>query len=116
MPTLTDLGVVKTWKHNGMTCVIRHGAFDEPCGYVQIPEDHVLYGLDYFDYPDFVRLYVHGGITFSGELDGMQGWYVVFDMAHFRDFDPLDYKKCVRTDKECEQETNRLAEQIAKLK
>ena len=37
-------------------------------------------------------------------------------MAHFGDFDPLDPTKCVRTGEECEQETNRLAEQIAKLK
>lgn len=99
-----------------MTCVIRHVGFDAPCGYVKIPEDHVLYGLDYFDYPDHVKLYAHGGIKFSGELDGMQGWYVGFDMQHFEDFDPLDCTKCVRTDKECERETNRLAEQIAEMR
>lgn len=114
--SMTDLGIVKTWKHSGMICVVRHGVFDAPCGYVAIPEDHVLYGLNYYDYPDYVTLHVHGCITFSGKLDGMQGWYVWFDMAHFGDFDPLDYAKCVRTDKECEHETNRLAEQIAGLK
>ena len=80
------IGIVKTWKHDGM-----------------------------IDYPDSVRLYVHGGITFSGELDGVQGWYAGFDMAHFGDFDPLDHTKCVRTDKKYELETNRLAEQIAKI-
>ena len=116
MTTIADLGVVKTWKHNDMTCVVRHGVFNAPCGYVKIPEGHTLYGVNYFDYPDSARLYVHGGITFSGELDGMQGWYVGFNMAHFGDFDPLYHIKCVRTDKVCEMETNRLAEQIAEMR
>lgn len=116
MSELTNLGIVKTWRHNNMTCVVRHGVFDAPCRYVEIPEGHTLYGVNYFDYLDSVRLYVHGGITFSGELDSIPGWYVGFDMAHFGDFDPLDHTKCVRTDYECEQETNRLAEQIAELK
>lgn len=110
------IGIVKTWKHHGMTCVVIHSFFDAPCGYVEIPEGHPLYKVNYFDYPNSVVLYVHGGITFSGELDGLQGWYVGFNMAHFGDFDPVGHTKCVTTGKECEQETNRLAEQIAKLK
>ena len=110
MSELTNLGIVKTWRHSNMTCVVRHGVFDAPCGYVKIPEGHPLYKVNYFDYPTPLCC------TFSGELDGLQGWYVGFDMAHFGDFDPLDHTKCVRTGKECEQETNRLAEQIAKLK
>ena len=110
------IGIVKTWKHNGMTCVVRHSVFNAPRGYVKIPEGHTLYGVNYFDHPNSVRLHVHGGITFSGELDDMQGWYVGFDMAQFGDLDPLDHTKCVRTDKECELETNRLAEQISKMR
>lgn len=110
------LSIVTTWKHHGMTCVVIHGVFDAPCGYVKIPEGHPLYKVNYFDYPDHVRLYVHEGITFSGELDGLQGWYVGFNTVHFEDFDPLYHTKCVRTGEECEQETNRLADQIAKLK
>lgn len=115
MSVLTDLGIVKTWKHDDMTCVVIHGVFDAPCGYVKIPEGHPLYKVNYFDYPDSIVLYVYGGITFSGELDGLQGWYVEFSMAHFGVFDLLDHTKCVRTGEECEQETNRLAEQIANM-
>lgn len=106
------IGIVKTWKHHGMTCVVIHSVFDAPCGYVKIPEGHPLYKVNYFDYPASVVLYVHGGITFSGELDGLQGWYVGFDMA----LDQLDHTKCVRTGEECEQETNRLADQIANMR
>ena len=106
------IGIVKTWKHHGMTCVVIHSVFDAPCGYVKIPEGHPLYKVNYFDYPYSVVLYVHEGITFSGEIDGLQGWYVGFDMA----LDPLDHTKCVRTGEECEQETSRLADQIANMR
>lgn len=73
--------VVKTWKHCNMTCVVRHGIFDCPCGYVKLPENHPLYEVNYTEYPDNVSLQVHGGVTFSGKL---------LDMAHFDDFDPYN--------------------------
>ena len=110
------IGIIKTWKHDDMTCVVIHSVFDAPRGYVKIPEGHPLYKVNYFDYPDSVVLYVHGGITFSGEIDGLQGWYVGFRHGTLGDFDPLDSTNCVRTGEECEQETNRLADQIANMR
>lgn len=53
------------------------------CGYVRIPENHKLYGMDYNDLDDILN--VHGGVTFAGALDGMDGFYVGFDCAHLGD-------------------------------
>lgn len=53
------------------------------CGYVRIPENHKLYGVDYNDLEDILS--VHGGVTFAGALDGMDGFYVGFDCAHLGD-------------------------------
>lgn len=105
--------VVKTWKHCNLTCVVRHSVFNCPCGYVELPKNHPLYGVNYTEYSDDVDLNVHGGVTFSGKLFDIDGWFVGFDMAHAEDFDPFDWKKCIRTDSECESETNKLAEQLS---
>lgn len=107
--------VVKTWKHCNMTCVVRHGIFDCPCGYVKLPENHPLYEVNYTEYPDNVSLQVHGGVTFSGKLLDMDGWFVGFDMHILMTLIRITGKKCIRTDAECESETNRLAEQLAEL-
>jgi hypothetical protein len=47
-------------------------------GYVSIPPEHPLYGLDY-DEPS-LGLEVSGGVTYSQEEDS--GWVVGFDTAH----------------------------------
>lgn len=51
------------------------------CGYVRIPEDHVLCEMDYDD----VNVNCHGGLTFSGKLKDISGWLIGFDCAHFGD-------------------------------
>lgn len=53
------------------------------CGYAVIPEDHPFYGADYDDVEGDVD--VHGGLTFSGELDGIDGFLLGFDCNHYGD-------------------------------
>ena len=53
------------------------------CGYVVIPEDHPFYGEDYDEVEGYVD--VHGGVTFSGELDGIDGFLLGFDCNHYCD-------------------------------
>lgn len=53
------------------------------CGYVVIPKDSRFYGIDYRDIEN--KFDVHGGLTFSGEIDGIDGYLLGFDCAHFED-------------------------------
>lgn len=104
------IGVSKVWEHEGLACLIRHGAFGCPCGYVAVPESHPLHGVSYSEY----ELDVHGGVTFAGDIEGY-GWCIGFDMAHYGDLSPVDPFTPVRTDEECALETNRLADQLAEM-
>jgi len=114
--------IIKEWEHAGMTCALRHGAFDAPCGYVAVPEGHPLHGVQPKSFREFIdsplhSIDVHGGVTFHRTMrnDPEQRWWVGFDMAHYDDFDEYDHTRCIRTDDECIAETNRLAEQLAKM-
>lgn len=51
------------------------------CGYVRIEED--VQGYYHLD------LEVHGGVTFSGQLEGEEGYWVGFDCAHAGDITPM---------------------------
>lgn len=107
--------IIKEWEHAGMRCALRHGAFDAPCGYVALPAGHKLHGKTVYQADEDVVVY--GGVTFAGTIgsDDLGRFWLGFDMAHACDFDPLDYMQCIRTDDECIAETNRLAEQLAKM-
>jgi hypothetical protein len=53
-------------------------------GYVEIPEDHILYNVEYNDEEYDIR--VHGGLTFSGKIGcNTSSFYYGFDTAHFND-------------------------------
>ena len=54
-------------------------------GYVRIPENHPFYNKGYDD----IKIECHGGLTFSGELEGETGFYIGFDTAHYLDFMPF---------------------------
>lgn len=110
---------VYIWSHEGMECkAIRRSIVDcfikrfpslapyrktefHWCGYAKLPKNHRYYGKDLTDSKLFK---VHGGVTFSdGETIG-------FDCVRHNDTKPggfkdFDYVK---------NETNRLAEQVAK--
>lgn len=47
-------------------------------GYVEIPKNHPLYGRAY----QSLDFDVHGGLTFSGNLYGLEGYFIGFDCNH----------------------------------
>lgn len=75
-------------------------------GYVAVPENHPLYGKDYYDLDG---IHVHGGLTYSGKmvpythdfelLDGelpQEYWCFGFDTAHWGDnLDDCDREFCI---------------------
>lgn len=86
-------------------------------GYVCIPPNHPLHGVDYNNFPN---LEVNGGLTFSEHASGLTTWkeipedckdcwVVGFDTAHSWDTLDMWSKKAV------ELETKKLAEQIDSL-
>lgn len=76
------------------------------CGYVRIPEDHKFYGKDVNELENLLT--VHGGVTFAGALDGMDGFYVGFDCAHLGDMP--DEQDEAYTLYECKRLVNQLIE------
>ena len=76
--------IVRKWEHAGTICAIRHGVFGVPCGYVRVPEGHPFHGRGY----DECDVDAWGGLTYSGALDGEDGWWIGFDMAHPGDIAP----------------------------
>lgn len=79
----------------GLPClIVRHGSSGHLCGYVGIDSKHPLFGKTYGEIAE--DLYVHGGLTFSGECGGdichkvEEGeddniWWLGFDCAHSGD-------------------------------
>lgn len=48
--TKTVADSVREWEHAGMRCVRRCGMLGAPCGYVEVPEGHPLYGVEFWDF------------------------------------------------------------------
>lgn len=72
------------WEHAGLDCMIQRVQYlGTLCGYVRVPEGHPAYEKDYHD----VAVSVHGGLTFSDEINGDK-WWVGFDCAHSGDLTP----------------------------
>lgn len=80
---------------------------DYYCGYVVIPEESPFYGMDYGDLEDCIC--VHGGLTYSGMIDGIDGYLIGFDCGHGGDNPYIQDEKY--TLKECES----LVDQIIEL-
>ena len=75
---------------NGYRCVIIGNNLGHRCGYIEIPEDHSLYGKHYSEIDDIVD--VHGGWTYSDYTRGdypakanFESWWRGFDTAHVGD-------------------------------
>jgi hypothetical protein len=78
---------------NGFPWAIRRGPCGHLCGYVGVPLDSPICGLDY----DRLPVGVHGGLTYGHEgcAEGTLavGWYWYgFDCAHCDDLTPRDAK------------------------
>lgn len=96
---MTSKSIEKEWRnepnefefeYKGYNCLIKRGSIGALNGYVFIPKDHPSYGMDYNDLDESFD--VHGGLTFSGELnnkkDGTVHFALGFDCAHFNDITP----------------------------
>lgn len=71
--------------------IIRHPSMGHLCGYVGVPEGHLLFGKSYDDANRDVD--VHGGLTYGGMGNAEVGenpayWYFGFDCAHCYDLVP----------------------------
>lgn len=105
------------WVHEptGLACLVRRTQLGHLCGYVGVPPEHPLYGVDYglcareahgltCEDPDHEYGYckhepvhmleVHGGVTYASERppgddedDGPEWWFG-FDCAHLGDVVP----------------------------
>lgn len=107
----------KEWVHAGLKCKVNFyktpaSGHNWRCGYVILPETHLCYKMSYDDIP----VEVHGGLTYSTELkDG--SWMIGFDCIHAGDRTEGDSEERGHfwLLDEVVKETNRLAEQLAKV-
>lgn len=78
--------IVDEFKTSGLNCMITlDPTFFHYCGYVELPEHHPLHGIVATN-DRFCGFNVHGGVTWSGEFEGMEGrWFVGFDTNHYCD-------------------------------
>lgn len=130
----TDEPDEMTWKDftTGYECFVVRGPMGHLCGYVHVPEEHPAYSLTYDGLGQKYGLEavsVHGGLTFSGDINGTEHWFG-FDCGHSGDLIPsmLTLRKMhkelssayhdsevYRTMAYCWQECTNLAYQLSKL-
>lgn len=69
-------------------CFAKRGPVGAWCGYVRIPENHVVYKKGYTE----LDIECHGGLSFSDfglpNHPEEQGWFIGFDCAHCTDIAP----------------------------
>ena len=82
--------IEKEWMtSSGLLAVSIFANESHRCGYVGVPKSNSLHGVPYSGYgmcqctPEYI-FNVHGGITFSGPLQGDEWWFG-FDCAHHGD-------------------------------
>ena len=108
--------LAREWTHRGITCRVyslarSDGSFRHN-GYVELPAGHPARHLD-LQFDDCGVFDVHGGITYGGDGSRVIGW----DAAHIGDNWEGDPTKPGRlwTVDDAEEETTRLADQVADL-
>ena len=94
------------YKPNRETEILEEGTYKDihfiivsygthPCAYIEIPDSHKLYNVDYMDSHREFDFGVHGGITWSGPLSKVipnkPGFYYGWDYAHVDDY--MDMRK-----------------------
>lgn len=83
----------------------RHPSLKHLCGYVSLDAHHPLYNKSHKESDVFDKFDVHGGVTFTGTLDGehnsndkLKLFLVGFDCAHAGDLVPELSKELVHGD------------------
>ena len=106
-------------EYSGYPCIIhRVKPYGCWCGYVRVPEAHNCFDKYYDD----IDVYVHGGLTFSGNSlpdwkheKETKGW-LGFDCGHAGDIIPYLWKEgTYRTKEYVKQECTELAKQLKDL-
>lgn len=77
--------ILKEWDHAGLKCAVTQSSQGgHLCGYVRVPPDHPLYGVDCDHLPD--DIHAHGGVNLAKpepcEHEDGQGWWFGFDCSH----------------------------------
>lgn len=87
-PTLVCDGVYKNYYY-AITSLGTH-----PCAYVEIPENNMLYGIDFEDI-DHEEIDCHCGFSYSayGLPCGIKEnkWFIGWDYGHWCDYMPIHY-------------------------
>lgn len=81
---ILDEGVINNFHY----CIVSYGT--HPCAYIELPEAHEYYGLDY----DAINIVCHGGLTYASDkgiiFDGSDnhrdGFWIGWDYAHYEDY------------------------------
>jgi hypothetical protein len=116
---------IANYFEDGFHCVILEQNWSgHLCGYVEIPEGHILHDVSYNQYEDgaYPSFRVHGGITYSGGLNGFGGFYIGFDCAHSGDicpksqYKPIDPRATYRDEAYVRAELKDLVSQIKRTK
>lgn len=77
------------WVFAGHTCLVVRSPLGHLAGYVSVPKEHPLYGLNYH-HPRVrkARLECHGGLNHSAKAGPYDEWWFGFDCAHAGDLVP----------------------------
>ena len=78
--------VIKEWESHNLKCFMVVNGLGVINGYVRVPTDHKLHGVDYNEVYEFD---CHGGLTYSseglGSLVPTDDWVFGFDCGHLYD-------------------------------
>ena len=96
----------KVFEYNGFPCLVSFTPGCWRCGYVGVPEGHVLYGMDYHGLNEVIDC--HGGVTYTENYvnkyksyKGETYWWIGFDCAHAGDgYDFETGRKYYKDDKQ----------------
>ena len=89
--------VEKDWiTESGLRAVVVMAHHGCRCGYVGVPKDHNLYGVEYSDLYDDFYPEVHGGLTYSRDSSSNYPvesdlWWFGYDCAHLWDAPSPEY-------------------------
>jgi hypothetical protein len=78
MKSLTPEPILDQGEHHGYRWMVLSNTYGCRCGYVLIPVGHPWHGRE----KDDINAAVHGGVTWSSELAGFEGYWVGFDCGH----------------------------------
>lgn len=78
-PVIEGQKVLREFTECGMKARVEQMPAGYLCGYVYLPQEHPLYGMDADEAGKY--LYMPGGVTFAGEKQDGSGWAVGFDTA-----------------------------------